>query len=59
MEKSYETLEVNKDIESYCHKLIIEMNTLIKNMSKEILQLGQDDFTRLKVLAENKYKELA
>jgi hypothetical protein len=44
--------------ESYCYKLIIEMNTLIKNMSKEILKFGPDDFARLKVLAENKYNEI-
>lgn len=46
------------DIEKHCFKLMIQMNALLKNIAKQQLEYGDDEFKKLLDLSVLKYQEL-
>lgn len=46
------------DIEKHCFKLMIQMNALLKNLAKQQLEYGDDEFKKLIDLSVHKYQEL-
>lgn len=45
-------------VDQHCQQLIIQMNALIKNLSKELLHFNQTDFEQLQQATAKKYNEL-
>ncbi|STX41127.1 Uncharacterised protein [Legionella donaldsonii] len=45
-------------VDQHCQKLIIQMNALVKNLSKELLHFNQNDFKQLQQASAKKYNEL-
>lgn len=46
------------EIEKHCFKLMIQMNSLLKNMASKQLDYGQDEFKKLADLSLGRYNEL-
>lgn len=52
-------LEDISEVEKYCHKLTIQMNTLIKNIAAKTLDFTKADMDKITENSINKYNEIA